>query len=212
MLKRWADLTILWAVDRTTSARLTPASLFQPRLPVFRVALVSARVEWTYPLQLLLLLFVGWIHRSQQDAIDYLREENRVLDELLGTTRPRLTNAQRCRLARKGKVLGRNLLAQVATIVTPDRHLRQVQRLWVSSSGTHEGAQKRPVGLRARLGGEATRRSSALSEGLDLMSASATHWQQAGRRGLEALTSLKADPSLPRQLVACFRAEQEARQ
>ena len=33
----------------------------------------------TYPVQFLLLVLAGWVNRQQQDGIDYLREENRVL-------------------------------------------------------------------------------------------------------------------------------------
>jgi len=62
-------------------------------------------------------------------VIDYLIEENRVLKEQLRGKRLRLTNAQRRRLAAKGKTLGRRLLAQVATIVTPDTILRWHKRL-----------------------------------------------------------------------------------
>jgi len=31
--------------------------------------------------QFLALTFAGWVNRSQQDAIEYLKEENRVLRE-----------------------------------------------------------------------------------------------------------------------------------
>jgi len=77
------------------------------------------------PLQLLLATFAGWVNRHQAQAIDYLVEENRVLKEQLGGKRLRLTDDQRRRLAAKGKILGRRLLFQVATIVTPDTILRR---------------------------------------------------------------------------------------
>jgi len=35
------------------------------------------------PLQLLLMMFAGWINRHQLDVIDYLQEENRLLKERL---------------------------------------------------------------------------------------------------------------------------------
>ena len=75
-------------------------------------------------LQLLLATFAGWVNRHQAQAVDYLVEENRVLKEQLGGKRLRLTNDQRRRLAAKGKRLGRSLLSQVATIVTPDTIMR----------------------------------------------------------------------------------------
>jgi len=57
-------------------------------------------------LHFLLLMFSGWVNRQQQQAIDYLLEENRVLREQLGGRRLRLTDDQRRRLAVKGKLLG----------------------------------------------------------------------------------------------------------
>jgi len=39
------------------------------------------------PLQYLLIVFAGWVHRQQPDAIDYLKEENRGLREMLGDQR-----------------------------------------------------------------------------------------------------------------------------
>ena len=66
----------------------------------------------------------GWLNRQQQDLIDYLREENRILREQLGSRRLRLTDAQRRRLAMRGKKLGRRALNQVAGIATPDTILR----------------------------------------------------------------------------------------
>ncbi len=66
------------------------------------------------PLQVLLATFAGWVNRHQAQAIEYLIEENRVLKEQLGGKRLRLTDDQRRRLAAKDKILGRQLLAQVA--------------------------------------------------------------------------------------------------
>jgi putative transposase len=69
------------------------------------------------------------VNRQQQQVIDYLIEENRVLKEELGDKRPRLTDDQRRRLALKGKPLGRRLLDKIAGIVTPDTILRWHRRL-----------------------------------------------------------------------------------
>jgi transposase InsO family protein len=80
------------------------------------------------PLAFFLLLVSGWVNRHQQDVIDYLREENRVLRAVHGS-QLRLTDDQRRRLAVKGKVLGRRRLAAVAGIVTPDTILRWYRRL-----------------------------------------------------------------------------------
>jgi transposase InsO family protein len=86
----------------------------------------------SFPLQLLLATFGGWVNRDQANVVGYLIEENRVLKEQLGDRRLRLSDGQRRRLAAKGKVLGRRLLAKVATIVTPDTILRWHQRLIAS--------------------------------------------------------------------------------
>jgi hypothetical protein len=76
------------------------------------------------PWQLLFVILAGWVNRQQQQVIDYLRTENQVLRQKLGKRRILLTDDQRRRLAVKGKVLGRKLLAQVGTLVTPDTILR----------------------------------------------------------------------------------------
>ena len=63
----------------------------------------------------MLIAVAGWMNQPQQDAIEYLREENRILREQLGGRRVRLNDDQRCRLAAKAKRLGRRLLAEIAT-------------------------------------------------------------------------------------------------
>jgi hypothetical protein len=75
------------------------------------------------------ILFAGWINRQQQAAIDHLIEENRVLRQQLGTRRLRFIDAQRRRLAERGKVLGRAASAELNTIVTPDTILRWYRKL-----------------------------------------------------------------------------------
>jgi putative transposase len=77
-----------------------------------------------HPWQILLLVLAGWIHRNQQNAIEYLIAENRIIREKLGKKRVLLTDDQRRRLAIKGKVLGRKALAQICGIVTPETILR----------------------------------------------------------------------------------------
>ena len=81
------------------------------------------------PWQLLSVIIAGWMSRHQQQVIDYLREENRVLREKIGKKRVRLNDDQRRRLAAKGKVLGRCRLAEVCSIVTPDTILRWHRQL-----------------------------------------------------------------------------------
>ena len=72
----------------------------------------------SYLWQFLALTFAGWVSRSQQDAIEYLKEENRVLREQLGERRIRFTNDQSRRLAAKAKALGREGLNEISDLVT----------------------------------------------------------------------------------------------
>ena len=76
------------------------------------------------PWPLLFLVLGGWVNRRQQDAIAYLRTENRILREKLGKKRILLSDDQRRRLAIKGKILGRKMLDELAGIVTPETILR----------------------------------------------------------------------------------------
>ena len=111
-------------------------------------------------LQFLLLVFSGWVNREQQAVIAYLREENSVLREQLGGKRLRFTDAQRRRLAVKGKALGRKLLAGIAGVATPDTILRwyrglvaQLGNRLIEPANTDVEAPDRPVRRRERLGG-----------------------------------------------------------
>ena len=54
--------------------------------------------------------------QRQQDVIDYLQEENRILREQLGRERLRFTDDQR-RLAVRAKKLGWRILHELTTIV-----------------------------------------------------------------------------------------------
>lgn len=82
-----------------------------------------------YPWQLLSVMVAGILNEQQQRMIDYLKEENRVLREQLGTKQIRLTDNQRRRLALLGKALGRKVLTEVCSIVTPDTIMRWHRKL-----------------------------------------------------------------------------------
>jgi putative transposase len=85
------------------------------------------------------------MNQQQQLALDYLREENRVLKEQLGGKRVRLNDDQRRRLASKAKRVGHRLLAQVATIVTPETLLAWHRKLIAQKyDGTAHRAPGRP--------------------------------------------------------------------
>jgi hypothetical protein len=95
------------------------------------------------PLQFLLLLFAGWVNRRQLDVIDYLRAKNRVLREQLSGRRLRFTDDQRRQLALRGKVLGRSVLGDVTSLLTPDTILRWYRQLIAAK---YDGAAKRGPG------------------------------------------------------------------
>ena len=113
------------------------------------------------PWQILLAALAGWINRQQQHAIDYLREENRVLKEQLRGKRLRLTNDQRRRLAAKGKILGRRVLADIGTIVTPDTilawHRKLIAAKWTYPRRSRPGrppVMRRIIDLAVRMARE----------------------------------------------------------
>jgi hypothetical protein len=83
----------------------------------------------------LLIAVSGWMNQRQLQVIDYLREDNRVLRERLGDRRLRLDDHQRRRLAVKAQVLGRRVLAQIATIVTPETLLAWHRKLIAQKLG-----------------------------------------------------------------------------
>jgi hypothetical protein len=76
------------------------------------------------PLHVIVTALLGWFGREQREVIEFLRAENRVLKAQLHGRRLRLTDNERRRLAVLGHRLGRRLLKEVTTIVTPDTILR----------------------------------------------------------------------------------------
>ena len=72
------------------------------------------------PFRFVLIALSGVMNEHQSLLIDYLREQNRVLREQLGDKRLRFTDDQRRRLAAKAKGLGRKVLVELGTIVTPE--------------------------------------------------------------------------------------------
>lgn len=96
-----------------------------------------------YLWQFLLLTIAGCVSRSQQDVIEYLKEENRVLREQHGGRRIRFTNEQRRRLAAKARTLGKEGLKEIADLVTPDTLLRWYRQLIAKK---YDGSQHRGPG------------------------------------------------------------------
>ena len=102
------------------------------------------------PFQLLIAVLGGWLHREQADIIAFLREENRLLTARLAGRRLHFDDGERRRLAELGHRLGRSLLAQVTTIVTPDTILRWHREL-VARKWTYRDRRARPADAQARL-------------------------------------------------------------
>src|SRR4029453_3617477 len=90
---------------------------------------LGAMVPLSFPLQFVLVAFSGWVNQQQRQVIDYLQEENRALRERLGPRPLRFPDDQRRRLAAKAKILGRRILGDIATLVTPDTLLAWHRRL-----------------------------------------------------------------------------------
>jgi putative transposase len=95
------------------------------------------------PFQFVVIAIAGWMNQHQQHIIEYLLEENRVLREQIGRRRLRFNDDQRRRLAVKAKTLSHKLLAQVATIVTPETLLAWHRKLIAEK---YDGSASRRAG------------------------------------------------------------------
>jgi putative transposase len=112
-------------------------------------------MNWLFqPWQLLLVFLSSWVNRQQQEVIEYLRAENQVLKEKLGKGRLLLNDAQRRRLAIKGKILGRKTLDEIATLVAADTILRWHRELvlnkWDRSCRSQRKPGRRPTAAKVR--------------------------------------------------------------
>src|SRR5262249_27731138 len=113
----------------------------------------SVKVVVPLPIQFLLFLLIGWVSRQQAEVIEYLKAENLALRERLGGRRLGFTDAQRRRLARRAKPLGRARLRELSPIVTPDTLLRWYRELVAQK---YDGSARRGPG-RPRIAGEIQR-------------------------------------------------------
>jgi hypothetical protein len=99
------------------------------------------------PFSFVVISIAGWMNQHQQHVIDYLIKENRVLREQIGNRRLRFSDNQRRRMAARAKKLGRRLLAQVATIVTPETLMAWHRKLIAQK---YDGSSFRTLGRRGR--------------------------------------------------------------
>jgi len=88
------------------------------------------------PFRFVLISIAGWMNQRQLQIIDYLREQ-------LSGRRVRFNDNQRRRLAAKAKGLGRRILAEVATIVTPETLVAWHRKLIAQK---YDGSSKRRPG------------------------------------------------------------------
>jgi len=102
------------------------------------------------PFHLVLAALFCWLEREQRDVIEFLRDENRVLKGQLRGRQMRLSDDERRRLAAIGQRLGRRMLAQVATIVTPDTILRWHREL-IARKWTYGGRRPGRPGVHAEI-------------------------------------------------------------
>ncbi len=81
---------------------------------------------WTF----FAVMVAGWMNRQQQDVIEYLRMKNSILREKLGHKRIILNEFQKRRLATAAMKLGKDLLRQFGTLLSPSTLLTAKIRPW----------------------------------------------------------------------------------
>ena len=88
----------------------------------------------------ILAALAGWVNRHQHTIIDYLIGENRIFKQQLSGRRLRLSENDRRRLAAKAKLLSRQVLDEIANLVTPDTLFR-----WYPRGDTDRGFSEHAV-------------------------------------------------------------------
>ena len=94
------------------------------------------------PWTLITVAIAGWMNRQQQEAIAYLRTENRILREKLGHKRILLNEQQKRSLAAAAARLPRQLLKELGTIFSPDTLLKW-NRLLIARKYDGSGKRRR---------------------------------------------------------------------
>ncbi len=91
---------------------------------IFRIPIGPTMNFVLQPWQFFFVILVGWVHREQQEIIEFYQTQLDAVMKAQGKKRLLLTDDQRRLLAVKGKSLGRKALMELTTIVTPDTILR----------------------------------------------------------------------------------------
>ncbi|MBP90219.1 MAG: hypothetical protein CMJ64_26510 [Planctomycetaceae bacterium] len=94
------------------------------------------------PWQFFFVILVGWVHREQQEIIEFYQTQLDAVMKAQGKKRLPLTDDQRRLLAVKGKSLGRKALMELTTLVTPDAILRWHRTLVAQKWDYSERRQK----------------------------------------------------------------------
>ena len=106
----------------------------------------------TKPYTMLLMMLAGWINRQQQEAINFLMEENKILKhELLkatGKKRIILNQVQKRRLGILAKRVGRKMLFDISCIFAPDTLLKWFRQL---AGKKYDGSKNRSKFGRPRI-------------------------------------------------------------
>ena len=102
------------------------------------------------PWELLFAILSGWLHRRQQQIIEFQNTEIMSLMQSQGKKRILLTDDQRRLLAVKGKSLGHKTLRELTTIVTPDTILRWHRQLVAQKWDYSDRREKQPGRPRIR--------------------------------------------------------------
>jgi transposase InsO family protein len=103
---------------------------------------------WTF----FAVALAGWMNRQQQEVIEFLREENRVLREKLGHKRIILNVAQKRRLATAAMKLGKDLLRQFGTLFSPETLLKWHRYLVARKyDGSDRRGKRGPVPTKANM-------------------------------------------------------------
>ena len=106
----------------------------------------------TTPFQILIMMFVGWVNEHQRTVVAYLQEENRVLRELHGKKGQRVQQRPTETAGGEGQALGRRVLREIGTLVSPDTILRWhrelIARTYDGSEGRRPGRPAAPREIR----------------------------------------------------------------